>query len=73
MDHEATEHSYYVLNTSLDEPTCEGRSSFGSSLDGRAEFSVRERPEPLGQKPDLDKARPNSGTQIEKQKHAPTP
>ncbi|WP_282603974.1 manganese catalase family protein [Paracoccus sp. PARArs4] len=66
-EHEAMEHSYYFLNTSLDEPTPEGRWTSGPSLDGRSEFSVRERPEPLGQKPDLGKARPHSGTQIEQQ------
>ncbi|MCQ0972070.1 manganese catalase family protein [Paracoccus sp. TK19116] len=65
--HEATEHSYYFLNTSLDEPTPEGRWTSGPSLDGRSEFSVREKVEPLGQKPDLGKARPNSGAQTEQQ------
>ncbi len=39
-DHEATEHSYYFLNTSLDEPTPEGRWTSGPSLDGRSEFKV---------------------------------
>ena len=63
--HEATEHSYYFLNTSLDEPTPEGRWASGPSLDGRAEFSVVERAEPMGQKPDLGKAAPNSGAQKE--------
>ncbi|WP_292289564.1 manganese catalase family protein [Marivita sp.] len=63
--HEATEHSYYFLNTSLDEPTPEGRWSSGPSLDGRSEFSVKEKPEPLGQKPDLGKARKRSGAQTE--------
>ena len=63
--HEATEHSYYFLNTSLDEPTPEGRWTSGPSLDGRAEFSVVERAEPMGQKPDLGKAAPNSGAQKE--------
>jgi Mn-containing catalase len=62
-EHEATEHSYYFLNTSLDEPTPQGRWTSGPSFDGRAEFSVRDKPEPLGQKPDLGKARPNSGAQ----------
>ena len=65
QDHEATEHSYYFLNTSLDEPTPEGRWTSGPSLDGRSEFSIREKPEPLGQKPSLGKARPNSGAQKE--------
>ena len=63
--HEATEHSYYFLNTSLDEPTPEGRWTSGPSLDGRAEFSVVEKAEPMGQKPDLGKAPPNSGAQKE--------
>ena len=62
-EHEATEHSYYFLNTSLDEPTPEGRWSSGPSLDGRGEFTVKEKPEPLGQKPDLGKARKQSGAQ----------
>ncbi|MBP0485057.1 manganese catalase family protein [Sagittula salina] len=66
-EHEATEHSYYFLNTSLDEPTPEGRWTAGPSLDGRGEFSKRDKPEPLGQKPSLGKARPNSGTQNEQQ------
>jgi Mn-containing catalase len=64
-DHEAMEHSYYFLNTSLDEATPEGRWSSGPSLDGRSDFTVREKVEPLGQKPDLGKARPNSGAQRE--------
>ena len=63
--HEATEHSYYFLNTSLDEPTPQGRWTSGPSLDGRAEFSVVEKAEPTGQKPDLGKAAPNSGAQQE--------
>lgn len=61
--HEATEHSYYFLNTSLDEPTPEGRWTSGPSLDGRGEFTVQQKPEPLGQKPDLGKAKPKSGAQ----------
>lgn len=60
---EATEHSYYFLNTSLDEPTPEGRWTSGPSLDGRSEFSAREKVEPLGQKPSLGNARPDSGAQ----------
>ena len=63
--HEATEHSYYFLNTSLDEPTPEGRWTSGPSLDGRSEFTVVARAEPMGQKPDLGKAAPNSGAQKE--------
>ena len=64
-EHEATEHSYYFLNTSLDEPTPQGRWTAGPSLDGRSEFSVREKVEPLGQKPTLGKAKPHSGAQTE--------
>ncbi len=63
--HEATRHSYYFLNTSLDEPTPEGRWTSGPSIDGKATFSVVGTPEPLGQKPDLGKARPRSGAQTE--------
>ncbi|WP_299650539.1 manganese catalase family protein [uncultured Jannaschia sp.] len=65
-EHEATEHSYYFLNTSLDEPTPEGVwTNGGQSLDGRGTFTAREKVEPLGQKPDLGKARPGSGAQKE--------
>ncbi|WP_299655485.1 manganese catalase family protein [uncultured Jannaschia sp.] len=65
-EHEATEHSYYFLNTSLDEPTPEGVwTNGGQSLDGRGTFTAREKVEPLGQKPDLGKARPGSGAQTE--------
>ncbi|GHA26508.1 catalase [Devosia pacifica] len=64
-ENEATEHSYYFLNTSLDEPTPEGRWTSGKSLDGRSEFSVVDKVKPLGQKPDLGKARPDSGAQNE--------
>ena len=67
QEHEATEHSYYFLNTSLDEETPEGRWTSGPSLDGRSEFTVVEKPEPLGQKPSLGKARPGTGTQTEQQ------
>ncbi len=65
--HEATEHSYYFLNTSLDEPTPEGRWTSGPSLDGRSEFSAREKVEPQGQKPDLGRAKPASGAQAEQE------
>lgn len=68
QEHEATEHSYYFLNTSLDEPTPEGRWTRGPSLDGRSEFTRKDQPEPVGQVPDLGKARPHSGTQTEQQK-----
>lgn len=65
QEHEATAHSYYFLNTSLDEATPEGRWTSGPSLDGRSEFSVVEKIEPLGQKPSLGKARPDAAAQIE--------
>jgi Mn-containing catalase len=64
-DHEAMEHSYYFLNNSLDEPTPEGRWTSGRSLDARAEFSVREMVEPLGQAPSLGRAKEKSGAQAE--------
>jgi Mn-containing catalase len=64
-EHEAQEHSYYFLNTSLDEPTPQGRWTSGRSLDGRSEFSAKDKPEPQGQKPDLGKARTQSGAQQE--------
>lgn len=65
QEHEATAHSYYFLNTSLDEATPEGRWTSGPSLDGRSEFSVVEKVDPLGQKPSLGKARPDSAAQTE--------
>jgi Mn-containing catalase len=62
--HEATEHSYYFLNTSLDEATPQGRWSSGPSLDGKAEFRVVEGVQHgMGQKPDLGRARKHSGAQ----------
>ncbi len=64
-EHERMQDSYYFLNTSLDEPTPEGRWTSGPSLDGRSEFSVEEKMKPYGQKPDLGKARPGSGAQTE--------
>jgi Mn-containing catalase len=65
-DHEATEHSYYFLNTSLDEPTPTGRWTSGASIDGRSEFSVVENVKHgLGQKPSLGKAKAKSGAQLE--------
>jgi Mn-containing catalase len=64
--HEAGEHSYYFLNTSLDEATPQGRWSSGPSLDGKGEFHVVEGVQHgLGQKPDLGKARKDSGAQVE--------
>ena len=62
---EATDHSYYFLNTSLDKPAPQGRWSSGPSLDGRSEFTVKEKPEPQGQVPSLGKARPDSAAQKE--------
>lgn len=63
LDHEAGEHSYYFLNTSLDTPTPQGRWTEGASIDGRGSFSAKETAEPLGQKPSLGKAKSNSGAQ----------
>jgi Mn-containing catalase len=69
QSHEATEHSYYFLNPSLDEPTPQGRWSSGPSLDGRGEFHVVENvSHGMGQKPDLGKAKPKSGAQTEQEK-----
>ncbi|RKQ97167.1 Mn-containing catalase [Kushneria sinocarnis] len=62
-EHEATEHSYYYLNTLMDKEAPQGRWSQGPSLDGRGEFSARQQPEPKGQEPSLGKARPGSGAQ----------
>ena len=64
-EHENQKHSYYFLNTSLDEPTPQGRWTSGPSLDGRAEYHVVEKVEPLGQKPSLGKARKGSAAQSE--------
>ena len=65
-EHENQEHSYYFLNTSLDEPTPQGRWTSGPSLDGRGDFKVVENVQHgMGQKPDLGKARPKSGAQKE--------
>jgi len=65
--HEARDHSYYFLNTSLDEPTPEGRWTSGPSLDGRGTFEKREKVEPLGQKPSLGTARKGTATQAAQQ------
>ena len=62
-EHENTHHSYYFLNTSLDEATPQGPWTSGPSLDGRAQFTARDKAEPEGQVPSLGKARPNSGAQ----------
>jgi Mn-containing catalase len=64
-EHEATEHSYYFLNTLLDKEAPQGRWSEGPSLDGRSNFSFKQQPEPLGQVPSLGKAKPGSGAQKE--------
>ena len=61
--HENQKHSYYFLNTSLDEPTPQGPWTSGPSLDGRGEFSARDKVELEGQVPDLGKARKHSGAQ----------
>jgi Mn-containing catalase len=63
-EHEATQHSYTFLNTSLDTDAPEGRWSSGPSLDGRGHFSSA-KAEPMGQEPSLGKARPDSGAQLE--------
>lgn len=62
---EAQEHSYYCLNTSLDKPLPKGRWSEGPSYDGHGQFTAKEKPEILGQEPDLGSARPGSGAQNE--------
>ena len=65
--HENTDHSYYFLNTSIDEDTPEGRWTSGPSFDGRSEFRAMHKPEPLGQKPNLGKAKAGSGAQKEQE------
>lgn len=64
-EHENQKHSYYFLNTSVDTPTPQGRWTSGPSLDGRAEFYALEKAEPMGQVPDLGRAKPNSAAQKE--------
>ncbi|WP_447894208.1 MULTISPECIES: manganese catalase family protein [unclassified Vreelandella] len=64
-EHEATEHSYYYLNTLLDKDAPKGRWGEGPSLDGRSQYSIKNTPEPLGQEPSLGGAKPNSGAQTE--------
>ncbi|WP_110693848.1 manganese catalase family protein [Salinicola halophyticus] len=63
--HEAMEHSYYYLNTLTDKEAPVGRWNQGPSLDGRGEYSTRQKPEPEGQEPSLGKAREGSGAQKE--------
>ena len=64
--HENLEHSYYFLNTSLDEPTPQGVwNNGGPAMDGRGTYTSRDRAEPTGQKPDLGRAREKSGAQKE--------
>lgn len=63
IEHENTEHSYYFLNTSLDEATPHGPWTSGPSLDGRGQFSARDKAEPQGEVPSLGKARKHSGAQ----------
>ncbi|MDU3075923.1 MAG: manganese catalase family protein [Mixta calida] len=65
QEHEASEHSYYCLNTSLDKPMPKGRWSEGPSYDGKGQFTAKEKPEILGDEPLLGPARPGSGAQNE--------
>ena len=66
QSHEATEHSHYFLNTSIDEPTPQGVwTNGGQTLDGRGTFTARDKAEPEGQVPDLGRARRKSGAQTE--------
>lgn len=65
QEHEASEHSYYCLNTSLDKPLPKGRWSEGPSYDGKGQFTAKEKPEILGDEPLLGPARPGSGAQNE--------
>lgn len=62
---EKTEFSYAYLGFQADgsEPA-EGRWSQGSSIDGKGEFTIQPMA-PLGQVPDLGKAKPKSGAQSE--------
>lgn len=64
-DHEATQHSYYYLNTLLDKEAPKGRWGEGPSFDGRSQFSVRNQPAPEGQEPTLGMAKEKSGAQKE--------
>lgn len=65
-DHEAMEHSYYFLNTSIDEPTPQGVwTNGGPAMDGRGTYTARDEVTPEGQVPDLGKAREKSGAQKE--------
>ncbi|WP_308916641.1 manganese catalase family protein [Jannaschia sp. LMIT008] len=65
-DHENLEHSYYFLNTSIDEPTPQGVwTNGGRAMDGRGTYTAKDSAAPMGQKPDLGKARPNSAAQKE--------
>ncbi|MEM7709167.1 MAG: manganese catalase family protein [Pseudomonadota bacterium] len=65
-DQEAMEHSYYFLNTSLDEPTPQGVwTNGGPTMDGRGTYTARDKAEPEGQVPDLGPAREKSGAQKE--------
>jgi Mn-containing catalase len=63
-EHEAMEHSYYFLNTSVDEPTPEGVwTNGGPAMDGRGTYTAKDKVAPEGQMPDLGRARPKSGAQ----------
>ena len=64
--HQANEHAYYFLNTSIDEPTPQGVwTNGGPTMDGKGTYTARDNAEPLGQKPDLGMARPKSGAQTQ--------
>ncbi len=64
QSHEAGEHSYYFLNTSLDEPTPQGVwTNGGPTMDGRGTYTARDNAVPEGQVPDLGRAREKSGAQ----------
>jgi Mn-containing catalase len=65
QEQEKTEFSYAYLGFQNDgsEPV-QGRWSSGTSIDGKGEFETQAM-EPLGEKPDLGPAKPNSGAQSE--------
>ena len=65
-EHENLEHSYYFLNTSIDEDTPEGVwTNGGKAMDGRGTYTAKHSPDPQGQVPDLGRAREKSGAQTE--------
>ena len=65
QDQEKTDFSYAYLGFQADgsEPVA-GRWSDGQSIDGKGEFTAQPM-QPLGEKPDLGAARPQSGAQSE--------